>query len=313
MSAILKRLLGALIAIVGAVTLVFFTLRVTPGDPADNILGDEAPEAAKRAFRERLHLDQPLHVQYGRLWESVLDGSLGQSYGVSDRDETVADVIGAVLPATIELAVAAMLVAMLIAFPLGIGAALQQGRPLDHASMIGALVGVAMPVFWSGPMLLFLLAVHLQVLPDPGAPLRGPLPLLLPALVLGAALAAKLTRIVRASVLDVLREDYTTTARAKGLPERVVILKHVLRNAMIPVVTVMGLQLAALLSGAIVTEKVFARPGIGTLLLEAIVKRDYAVIQGCVLVVTIAYVIVNLIVDLVYVAVDPRVRGRAPT
>jgi len=309
--AVLKRLIGAIIAIIGAVTLVFFALRVTPGDPADNILGDEAPESAKQAFRERLYLDQPLGTQYRVFWAGIFDGSLGTSFGVSERQETVAEVIGAVLPATIELALAAMLIAMCIAFPLGIAAALRQGRALDHISMIGALVGVAMPVFWSGPMLLFLLTVHLQVLPDPGVPLRGPLPLLLPAIVLGAALAAKLTRMVRASVLDVLREDYTTTARAKGLSEFVVVTKHVLRNAMIPVLTVMGLQLAALLSGAIVTEKVFARPGIGTLLLEAIVKRDYAVIQGCVLVVTIAYVIVNLVVDLAYLAVDPRVRGRA--
>ena len=308
MKPVLKRILGACIAIVGAVTLVFFALRMTPGDPADNILGDEAPETEKRAFRARLALDQPLHVQYGIFWEQLADGTLGTSYGVSDRDAPVSAVIAEVLPATMELALAALLVAMLIAFPLGITAALQQGRALDHLTMIGALVGVATPVFWSGPMLLFLLSVHLQVLPDPGAPLRGPLPLLLPALVLGAALAAKLTRMVRASVLDVLREDYTTTARAKGLRESIVIGKHVLRNALVPVLTVVGLQLAALLSGAIVTEKVFARPGIGTLLLEAIIKRDYAVIQGCVLVVTIAYVLVNLAVDLLYLAVDPRIR-----
>ncbi|MFT7623263.1 MAG: ABC-type dipeptide/oligopeptide/nickel transport system permease component [Myxococcota bacterium] len=309
--AIAKRLFGAILAIIGAVTLVFLALRVTPGDPADNILGDEAPESAKRAFRERLHLDESLGTQYVHLWRSIGDGSLGTSYGVGDRDQTVAEVIGQVLPATIELALAAMVVAMLIAFPLGLAAAVNQGRFIDHVSMIGALMGVAMPVFWSGPMLLFLLTVHLQVLPDPAAPLRGPLPLLLPALVLGGALAAKLTRMVRASVLDVMREDYTITARAKGLSEWTVMTRHVLRNALIPVLTVMGLQLAALLSGAIVTEKVFARPGVGTLLLEAITKRDYAVIQGCVLVVTLAYVFVNLVVDLLYMIVDPRVREQS--
>ncbi len=311
MKAVLKRLIGAVVAIVGALTLVFFVLRATPGDPADNILGDEAPEAAKIAFRERLNLHQPLGAQYALFWRDIMDGSLGHSYNVSDRERTVAAVIGDVLPATVELALTAMLVAIFIAIPLGVVAALQQRKVLDHLSMIGALVGVAMPVFWSGPMLLFLLTVHLQILPDPGAPLRGPLPLLLPALVLGTALSAKLTRMVRASVLDVLREDYIRVARAKGLPEITVVVKHVLRNAMVPVLTVMGLQLAALLSGAIVTEKVFARPGIGTLLLDAIIKRDYAVIQGCVLVVTIGYVLVNLIVDLAYLAVDPRVRGRS--
>ncbi|MFT5433308.1 MAG: ABC-type dipeptide/oligopeptide/nickel transport system permease component [Myxococcota bacterium] len=308
MRRVLERLLGATLAIAGAVTLVFFTLRATPGDPADNILGDEAPPAAKQAFRDRLHLDEPLFDQYGHLWNDILDGSLGHSYGISDRDETVAEVIGDVLPATIELALAAMLVALLIALPVGILAALNQGRLIDQLSMLAAMVGVAVPVFWLGPMLLFLLSVKIQLLPDPGAPLRGPWPLLLPAMVLGLALSAKLTRMVRASVLDVLREDYVTTARAKGLPEWRVVGKHVLRNALVPVLTVAGLQMAALLSGAIVTEKVFARPGIGTLLLDAIVKRDYAVVQGCVISVAVGYVLVNLLVDLLYIAIDPRVR-----
>jgi peptide/nickel transport system permease protein len=308
---LLKRLLGAAIAIVGALTLVFFALRAAPGDPADNILGDEAPESAKTAFRKRLHLDQPLHVQYGLFWGAVADGSLGTSYEVSDRKQSVSELIGHVLPATVELALAAMMVALLIAFPVGVTAAIYQRQPWDNVSMVFALLGVAMPVFWLGPMLLYLLTVQIPILPDPGAPLNGVLPLILPALVLGSALSAKLTRMVRASMLDVLREDFTTTARAKGLSEFRVITKHVLRNALIPVITVMGLQLAALFSGAIVTEKVFARPGIGTLLLEAIVKRDYAVIQGCVLVVTVGYVVVNLAVDLAYAVADPRVRKQS--
>jgi ABC-type dipeptide/oligopeptide/nickel transport system permease component len=306
---VLRRLVGTIISIVGAVTLVFGILRLTPGDPADNILGDEATETAKAEFRERLHLDKPLHVQYKLFWSDILNGTLGQPFIISDQEQTVAQVIGDVLPATIELAIAALLVAILIALPLGVMAALRQRRLIDHLSMIGALVGVAMPVFWLGPMLLYLFAVQIPILPDAGAPLRGPLPLVLPALVLGAALGAKLTRMVRASVLDVLREDYTITARAKGLSEFRVVGKHVLRNALIPVLTVMGLQLAALLSGAIVTEKVFARPGIGTLLLDAIEKRDYAVVQGCVMVVTAGYVLVNLAVDLVYMWIDPRVRN----
>jgi len=309
MKRVVRRLLGSLISFIGALTLVFLVLRITPGDPADNILGDEASTAAKESFRDSLHLNDPLYVQYGHFWKDVFDGTLGTPFSVSDQDQTVSDVIGQVLPATIELALAAMLIAVLIAMPLGVMAALRQRRLLDHISMVAALIGVAMPVFWLGPMLLYLLSVQLPILPDPGDPLDGPLPLLLPALVLGAALSGKLTRMVRAAVLDVLREEYTVTARAKGLPESRVIVGHVLRNALIPVLTVMGLQLAALLGGAIVTEKVFARPGVGTLLLDAIVRRDYAIVQGCVLVVTMGYVLVNLAVDLLYMWVDPRLKG----
>jgi peptide/nickel transport system permease protein len=312
MKRILRRLVGSLISLVGAVTLVFLVLRLTPGDPADNILGDEASVTAKAAFRAQLGLDQPLHIQYGQFWSNIFDGSLGTPFAISDQSITVSSVIADVLPATIELAVTAMIIAVFIAIPFGILAAVRQNQFLDHASMVAALIGVAMPVFWLGPMLLYLLTVKFPLLPDPGSPLRGPLPLLLPALVLGAALSGKLTRMVRASVLDVLREDYTLSARAKGLSEVNVLGNHVLRNALIPVLTVMGLQLAALLGGAIVTEKVFARPGIGTLLLDAIIKRDYAVVQGCVIVVTVGYVLVNLAVDLLYVCVDPRVKEDRP-
>ncbi len=308
MKRVFRRLVGSFISLFGALTLVFLVLRITPGDPADNILGDEASTAAKEAFRQSLHLDEPLYTQYGRFWGDVFNGTLGKPFAISDQHQTVSGVIGDVLPATIELALASMLIAIMIAIPVGIFAALRQRRLFDHISMVAALIGVAMPVFWLGPMLLYLFSVQLPILPDPGAPLDNPLPLLLPALVLGTALSSKLTRMVRASVLDVLREEYTLTARAKGLSESRVILRHVLRNALIPVLTVMGLQLAALLGGAIVTEKVFARPGIGTLLLDAIVRRDYAIVQGCVLVVTMGYVLVNLTVDLLYMWVDPRLK-----
>jgi len=307
--AMTHRLFGGLLAVIGAVTLVFLALRVTPGDPADNILGDEAPAAAKAEFRARLHLDKPMLTQYKMLWTQIADGSLGDTYELGER-RSVADKIAAVLPATIELALAAMVVACSIAIPFGILAALHHGKVLDKVTMLLALVGVAIPVFWSGPLLLFLFAVEWQLLPAPGAPLDGPLPLLLPALVLGSALSAKLSRLVRAAVLDVMKEDFVVTARAKGIGESRILRVHILRNALIPILTVAGLQLAALLSGAIVTEKVFARPGVGTLLLDAIIKRDYAVIQGCVIVVTIAYIVVNVVVDLGYLIADPRVRSR---
>ncbi len=304
----LQRLLGALVSLVGAVTLVFLALRLAPGDPADNILGDDAPPAAKQAFRERLHLNAPLLDQYVALWGDIGRGTLGESYGVADRPTSVMSLVAEALPATVELAVAAMLIGALVAIPLGTLAARRQHGPIDIASLVFAMFGAAVPVFWSGPLLLYGLSVVLGVVPDPGAPLRGLAPLVLPASVLGLSLATRLTRTVRASVLDALRQDYTTTARAKGLSESAVMIRHVLRNAWIPVLTVMGLQLAGLLSGAIVTEKVFARPGIGTLLLEAISRRDYAVVQGCVLVVTLAYVLTNLAVDALYVVADPRLR-----
>ena len=308
MRLVFRRVVGGLLALFGAVTLVFLALRLTPGDPADNILGDEAPEAAKVAFRERLDLDKPFHVQYLNLWRDIADGSLGESYEVG-LGRPVSAVIAEVLPYTVELALVAMFFACLIAVPFGLLAALFHRRAVDHFTMLLALLGVAVPVFWSGPLLLYLFTVQWGISPPPGAPLSGVSSLILPSVVLGAALSAKLSRIVRAAVLDVLEEDYVLTARAKGLTKLRILWVHILRNALVPVLTVAGLQLAALLSGAIVTEKVFARPGLGTLLLEAIVERDYAVVQGCVILVTIAYVLVNLVVDLSYLLVDPRTRS----
>lgn len=292
----------------GAITLVFLALRLAPGDPADNILGADAPASAKEAFRARLHLDLPLLDQYGELWMRLVQGDLGESYAVGDRPEPVSRLVADALPATLELAVAALLLAAVVAIPLGTLAARYQHGPVDIATLLFAMLGAAIPVFWSGPLLLYGFSVRLGVAPDPGVPLRGVGPLVLPAVALGLALAARLVRTVRSSVLDVLRLDFVTLARAKGLPERRVLFGHVLRNAWIPVVTVMGLQLAGLLSGAVVTEKVFARPGLGTLLLEGISRRDYAVVQGCVLAGTAAWVLVNVTLELLYLALDPRTR-----
>ncbi len=301
-----------ILSLAGAVTLVFLSLRLAPGDPADNILGADAPAAAKTAFRERLLLDLPLVDQYGVLWSNLARGDLGVSYAAAERPIPVSRLVAEALPATLELALAALLIAAFIAVPLGTLSARFQHGPVDVATLAFAMFGAAVPVFWSGPLLLYLFAVRLDVSPDPGDPLRGLAPLVLPAAARGSALAARLVRTVRASVLDVLRLDFVTLARAKGLPESRVLFRHVLRNAWIPVVTVMGLQLAALLSGAIVTEKVFARPGLGTLLLDGIARRDYAVVQGCVLVGTLAWVLVNAGLELLYLALDPRVRTGAP-
>ncbi len=308
---LLQRVAAALVTLVGSVSLVFLALRLAPGDPADNILGDDAPESTKQAFRERLGLDRPLGEQYGDFMLALARGDFGDSYGVTDRPVPVAELLKGALPATVELAGAAMLVAVLIAVPFGTWAAARQHGPVDIATLAFAMLGAAVPVFWSGPVVLYIGTVVLGLFPGPTAPLIGLGPLILPALVLGTALAAKLLRTVRASVLDALRQDYVLAARARGLSGARVLLIHVLGNAWIPILTVIGLQLAGLLSGAIVTEKVFARPGLGSLLLEGIARRDYAVVQGCVVAVTLAYVIVNLVIDAAYVLVDPRLRRGA--
>lgn len=303
---LLRRLATSAVVLVGVPTLVFAVIRLVPGDPADSILGEQAMAVDRERFRRAHHLDEPLPVQYGRFLGDVFDGSLGRDF--EDPARTVASVIARHLPATLELAAAAMAFAVLLALPLGVVSALRQYSVVDHAAILLALVGVSMPTFWLGPMLLILFSITLRWLPSPGQGVAGLAELILPAFTLGAALLGKLTRMTRAAVLEVMREDYVRTARAKGLPERVVVLKHVLRNALIPITTVAALQFGAILTGALVTEKVFARPGLGTLLLDAIERRNFALVQGAVIVVAFVYVAVNLAADLAYAAADPRVR-----
>jgi peptide/nickel transport system permease protein len=301
--------LTSLGVVLGVVTVVFLTLRVTPGDPAENILGENATPEDKAAFRAQQCLDRPLLEQYTHCFlRNIVNGSLGYSYEHRDRPRPVSALLRERFRPTLELAVAGLLVALVIALPLGMVSALRQYSVIDHAAMTAALVGIAMPHFWLGPMLIWLFSVRLGLLPNPGGDLQGLSTLILPAVVLGSALAAKLTRMVRTSVLEVLRAPYVTTARAKGLRERRVLLHHVLRNALLPVVTVMGMQFAALLAGTIITEKVFARPGLGTLLLEAISKRNYDVVQGTVVLIAVSYVVINALVDALYLWLDPRIR-----
>jgi peptide/nickel transport system permease protein len=300
-------LISLVIVLVGASTLVFAALRMAPGDPIDAILGEQAPAEERARLTSALCLDAPLLEQYDRcFWDQVLDGSLGQTFDV--HPQPVIDLLLENFPATAELALAGMVVALLCAFPLGIIAALRRATWADHLASTFALVGIATPTFWLGPMLLLAFTVSVDWLPSPARTDQPLAALVLPALTLGTALAAKLTRMIRSSLLEVMSDDYVVTARAKGIPESVILVKHVLRNAMIPVVTVMGLQFGALLTGAIITEKIFARPGIGTLLLEAIVERNYPVVQGTVLLIATTYVTVNLLVDLLYAVIDPRVR-----
>jgi peptide/nickel transport system permease protein len=244
--------------------------------------------------------------QYRHFWGDVLDGSLGELCG--ERGVTVADKLTANIPATFRLALASILVAILIGIPLGVLAALRPYSWIDNASAFLALLGISIPNFWLGPMLLILFSLTLQVLPNPGAEVTGLSALVLPAITLGSALSAKLMRMMRSSMLEILHLDYIRTARAKGLARWKVLVKHALRNALIPIVTILGLQFGALLTGAIIVEKIFARPGVGTLLLEGIQKRNYMIVQGCVLFISMTYVVVNLLTDLIYGWIDPRIR-----
>jgi peptide/nickel transport system permease protein len=300
-----RRLLSSLTAVFGVSVLVFLLVHLIPGDPVDNLLGERADPIDKVEMRRCMDLDQSLVVQFGRFLKNVGNGTLGRT--CPDQRRTVASLIAEALPSTIALAAAAMVVALIFALPLGITAALRPRSALDAAATVVSLAGISMPSMWLGPLLLAIFYVGLQWLPGP-ADQAGLAGLILPAFMLGTHLMAMLARMTRSSLLEVLGEDYVRTARAKGLSSTTVVLRHALRNALVPVITVAGIQFGSLLAGAVVTEKVFARPGIGTLLLEAISQRDYRVVQGCTLVIAISYVTVNLLVDLAYGLADPRIR-----
>jgi len=301
-----RKFASAPLAIAGSLLLVSLFLNLVPGDPVELMLGEQAPSVDREALRRSVGLDRPW---YGQLWlflGELATGNLRSSLPPFQRK--VLPQIWAALPNTLLLTFAAMAVAILIAIPLGVAAAARKGTAVDHAAMGIAVAGVALPRFWLGPMLIILFAIKLDWLPVSGADsLRN---LVLPAVTLGTALAAFLSRITRASMLDILREEYVTVSRAKGVGPFAVVWKHAFRNALMPIVTVLGLEFGALLGGAIVTEKVFAWPGMGTLLLNGIEKRDYNLVRAVVLVFTLSYVALNALTDAVYAAVDPRVRRR---
>ena len=302
------RLFSGALVMAGVVTAVFFIQRAVPGDPAENILGEQASDADKEAFRERMGLNDSLGAQYVNLWKSVGDGSLGVSYMSADRPRKVSRILLENLPATVELAIAGIVVAIFVAFPLGVGAAMRPYSPLDQGSGVLALLGAAIPNFWLGPLVIFFFCVYLRWLPDPGGGMHGLQTLILPAFVLGTALSAKLMRMIRTSVLESLRAPHVLAARSRGLGEWTLLRRHVLRNAMVPVLTLLSLQFASLLTGAIVTEKVFGRPGLGTLLLDAVSTRDYPVVQGTVILMAGLYTLVNSVTDIAYGWIDPRIR-----
>jgi ABC-type dipeptide/oligopeptide/nickel transport system permease component len=306
-SYILRRLGSSVAAVLGVCVLVFSFLHIIPGDPVDQLTGGEATPEQRQKVAACMHLDRPLATQLGLFLAAVADGSLGRQCPNPETKPTVATRILEVVPYTVELAVGAMVIALMLSLPLGLIAAVRRGTWVDAAAAAISLVGLSMPVMWMGPALLQLLYVELGVVPGPAAP-DAPRALALPAFVIGVHLMAMLSRMTRSSLVEVLHEDYMTTARAKGLAPRTVVLKHGLRNALLPVITIAGLQLGGLLGGTIITEKVFARPGLGTLLIEGIRERNYPVVQGTVLVIAVTYVVVNLLVDLSYGLADPRVR-----
>jgi peptide/nickel transport system permease protein len=305
------RRIGLMIFILLGVSIVTFSLmHLVPGDPAEVIAmeryGEEITAETIEFVRTEFGLDQPVYIQYFNWLGNVLRGDFGYSFRT---DRPVLDEILTRLPATLQLALAGMLVALVIAIPVGIISATRQYSAVDNLSMFGALLGVSMPNFWLGLLLIMFFSVHLGWLPVFG---RGGIEhLILPAITLGTGMAAITTRLMRSSMLEVLRQDYIRTARAKGLSEKVVICKHALKNALIPVVTVVGLQFGFLLEGAVIVEVIFAWPGIGRLLVDSIFARDFPVIQGCILFIAVMFVFVNLLVDSSYTYLDPKIRYEA--
>ncbi|HEY2859620.1 MAG TPA: ABC transporter permease [Terracidiphilus sp.] len=311
MKQILTRLFLTLPVLWLVVSLVFLLIHLVPGDPVQMMLGDGATPADIGKLRHDLRLDLPLRVQYIDYWKGVAHGDLGNSIRLH---ESVSHLIAQRYPYTMALTVAALLLGLAMALPAGISAAVKRGRAADQAISVVSLLGLSVPGLALGPVLIVVFSISLGWLPVSGAN-AGITPgidaeyLVLPAIAMGASLAAILTRMVRTAMLEELSQDYIRTARAKGLSERAVVWRHALPNALVPIVTVVGLQFGALLAGAIVTEKIFSWPGLGRLVVDAISNRDYALVQGCLLAIGLTYVLVNLLTDLVYRWVNPRMRG----
>jgi peptide/nickel transport system permease protein len=298
-----RRLVLTVPVLLGVATLVFSLIHLIPGDPAQAMLGEAASQQDVSALRGRLGLDRPLLEQYVSFLSGAVRGDLGTSFRTG---RPVVSQIVERLPATAELAAAAMFVALLVSIPLGIAAAVWRGTVVDHSAMVLALSGISIPNFWLGPLLAIVFAIELGWLPVSG---RGTAAhLVLPAISLGAALAAILARMTRATLLEELRAQYVLAARARGVSRSRAVLRHAFRNSLIPVVTLIGLQFGAVLTGAVITETVFAWPGIGRLLIQSIGFRDYPLVQGCILLIAFTYVAVNLLTDLVYGVLDPRIR-----
>jgi len=300
---ILRRLLLTLPVVWIVVTLVFGLIHMVPGDPIAQMLGEGASVTEVERMRHELGLDRPVMEQYRTYMLGVLHGDLGTSFR---NQEPVSQSVLSRYPATIELAIASTIFSLIFSIPLGVIGAIRRGRAEDRFISFATLLGVSLPNFALGPMLILLFSITLGLLPVSGR--DGFLHLILPALTLGGGLAATTTRMVRGSMLEEIRQDYVRTARAKGLSERAVLFGHALRNGLIPVITVLGLQAGMLLAGAIITESIFSWPGLGRLTVQAINARDYPLVQGCILAIALTYIFINLATDLLYSVVDPRIR-----
>lgn len=300
---LVSRLFMGAWVIFGVASLVFFLIHWVPGDPIEVMLGESASAADREALRQALGLDRPVLEQWFSFLSSALSLDLGDSLY---HQRPVADLLNARYLATAQLAASALVIAILIAVPLGMLAAARQGSVWDIGAMGFSMLGVSIPNFWLGPLLVLIFSLALGWFPVSGR--DGVASLVLPAITLGTSLAALLSRMVRSSLLEVLGEDFIRTARAKGLSSRRVLIRHALGNAWLPVLTLLGIQLGALLGGAVVTETVFNWPGVGSLLVDSIQRRDYPVVQGCVLLISLSYVVINLITDLLYSWIDPRIR-----
>ena len=303
---VIKRIL-ALIPIFIAVTFVIFSLlQLTPGDPAAIMAGTGAPKEAVEQLREEMGLNDPFFVRYfNYVKDFVTKFDMGTSY---ETHTPVTERILSALPATVRLALAAILFAVIVGLPIGIVSATRQYSFFDNFFMVIALIGISLPVFWSGMMLIILFSVKLKWLPSSGfQTIRH---LILPGITLGMQSAAMIARMTRSSMLDVIRQDYIRTVRAKGLPEIMITFSHVLRNALIPIVTVIGLQFGQLIGGAVLTETIFSIPGIGRLMVQALKNRDYPVILGCVLFISVMFCLVNLVIDVIYAFLDPKIKAQ---
>jgi peptide/nickel transport system permease protein len=301
---IANRLALSAVVVGGVSILVFLMLHLVPGDPVAVMLSEQSSAQDARTLRHELGLDQPLYVQYGLYIDRIVHGDLGRSIRLR---RPVSELIADRFPNTLQLAVSSLALATLIGVVVGTLSATRRGQILDYASMAGALVGVSLPSFWLGLMLIFLFGLRLRWLPIAGNQ-DGLASLVLPAVTLAAVPTATIARLTRSGLLDVLGEDYIRTARAKGLRELPVVLNHALRNSIIPVITVVGVQFGVLLGGAIIVETVFAWPGIGRLLIDAVSARDFPLVQGIMLFISVGFVVVNLAADILYAYADPRIR-----
>lgn len=300
----ISRLFGFFTVIFGVLVLTFLLIHLVPGDPVEVMLGDSASVTDREALREQLGLNQPLITQFGTYLIKLAHGDLGQSIHTKTP---IIDLFKTRYPASIKLALLSMIIGLVVGVPLGVYAALKAGHWQDVVVTIVSVRLSAMPVFWLGPMLMLVFAVWLGWLPVSG--MDEPTSIILPALTLGFGLSAILTRMTRTSLLEVLNDDFIRTARAKGLSERVVVFRHALRAALLPIVTIVGLQMGSLLAGTVITETIFSWDGVGRLLVESIEKRDYPVTQACVLAVALSYVVINFLTDIIYRMVDPRMRN----